>query len=450
MITIFFYSIAGLKQDENIDEALENLVNLNYIVDSDKKIAQHCLACGKNGNYPSEEYFNNIYKNKPVVVYKTIGEILTHYKAMLDFYRRQDSVKRVTKLINETSTSSDFISGLNKFVNDSESESNDEFDFSEYLNPILYGDEPDVPLEEGLLLGVEEIDKTTHGFQRGCVASICGFTGHGKSTLCNSSVYTNIMSGKKVLIISLELAPDLLWKYIETRYMFDAKGLNVCWEEIQQHTLNPNLTACVRQFEGDFRKDIMSSLFIIDENILTKKMLLDFRKLSKLFKAVEKRLGGLDMVVLDHVGQLERLYPDMGNSMLKQLTSATKTFKNEKGEKVGMVWAVQCNREGVRRAARRDGQYDLLAIGDLNEVERSSSYCVFLYTSDSMKITQETKISLLKNRLGVPIPVPFKTTFTPNVVAIGKKFDRIELTNNDFSFTEGDYEDLPLEDLPLD
>ena len=450
MITIFFYSIAGLQPNEEINNALEKLVNLQCMSDSDKKIAQHCLACAENGNYPSMDYFDQIYKNRPVVIYKTLGEILTHYKAMVDFYQRQLAVKKVTTIVNETPDTHSLISGLTSFINESDVSSDDEFDFSEYENPILYGDEPDVPLQEGLLLGVEEIDKTTHGFQRGCVASICGFTGHGKSTLCNSSTYINVSSGKKGLMISLELAPDLLWKYIETRYMFDAKGLNVCWEEVQQHTLNPNLTACVKQFESDFRKDIMSNLFIIDENILTKKMLLDFRKLSKLFKAVEKRLGGLDFVVLDHVGQLERLYPEMGNSMLKQLTSAAKTYKNEKGEKIAMIWAVQCNREGVRRASRRDGQYDLLAIGDLNEVERSSSYCVFLYTSDSMKITQETKISLLKNRLGVPIPVPFKTTFTPNVVAVGKKFDRAELSNSDFDFTESsDFEDLP-EDLPLD
>lgn len=450
MITIFFYSIAGLETNEDINEALENLIGLDYISDSDKKIVRHCLACAENGNYPSKDYFNTIYKNEPVVVYNTIGEILTHYKAMVDYYLKQHLQRLLTQGINESSTSDELLLKLNKLVNETENQGTDEFDFSEYLNPVLYGDEPDVPLEEGMLLGVEEIDKTTHGFQRGCVASICGFTGHGKSTLCDSMVYTNVMNGKKVLILSLELSSELVWKYIETRYMFDTKGLNVCLEEIQQHTLNPNLTACVRQFEGDFRNDVMSNLLIIDENILTKKMLLDFRKINKLFKAAEKKLGGLDMVVLDHVGWLERSYPDMGNNMLKQLTSAAKTFKNELGNKIVMVWAVQCNREGVKRASRREGQYDLMAIGDLNEIERASSYCVFLYTSDSMKITQETKISLLKNRLGVPIPVPFKTSFTPNVVAIGKKFDRVELSNNDFDFTEsGDFEDLP-EDLPLE
>jgi hypothetical protein len=130
--------------------------------------------------------------------------------------------------------------------------------------------------------------------------------------------------------------------------------------------------------------------------------------------------------------------------ILKQLTSSAKTYKNDKGEKISMVWAVQCNREGNKRAMRRDGQYDLQAIADLNEVERSSTYCVFLYTSDGMKITQETKVSLLKNRLGVPIPQPFVTSFTPAVVSIGKKVEHMDLDNSDFSFTQmNDFEDLP-------
>lgn len=450
MITIFFYSIAGLPKDDKINESLENLVSLDCISDSDKKIAQHCLDCAENGNYPSEDYFNTIYKNKPVVTYSTIGEILTHYKSMVDFYMRQMFVRNTTAIVNKTNTTAELIEGLNELMSKTENLKDDEFDFSEYLNPVLYGDEEDVPLEEGMVLGVEEIDKTTHGFQRGCVASICGFTGHGKSTLCDSMVYLNVMNGKKVMILSLELPSELAWKYIETRYMFDEKGLNVCLEEVQQHSLNPNLSACVREFEADFRRDVVSNLMIVDESILTKKMLLDFRKMNKMFKAAEKIMGGLDMVVLDHVGWLERSYPDMGNNMLKQLTSAAKTFKNEEGKKIVMVWAVQCNREGVKRASRREGQYDLMAIGDLNEIERASSYCVFLYTSDSMKITQETKISLLKNRLGVPIPVPFKTSFTPNVVAIGKKLERAELDSGDYSFTQNyDYDDLP-EDLPLE
>lgn len=447
MNTIFFYSIAGQKQNDQIDECLESLLRLECISGSDRKIAEHCLTCSKNGNYPAETYFTTLFPTKPATIYTTTAEIVTHFKLMVDFYMRQYTQREITKAINETSTSGDLITRLNKVVADSETLNEEEFEFKEYAAE-LYGDVEDKPLEQGMLFGVEEIDKTTHGFQRGTVASICGFTGHGKSTACNSSVYTNVMNGKKVLIISLELAPELLWKQFETRYMFDAKGLNVSLDQFLYHTLDKETTIVVKGFESDMRGELLPNLLIIDENKINKKMMMDYRKINKLFKSAEHYLGGLDMVVLDHVGQLELLYPETGNIILKQLTSSAKTYKNDKGEKIAMVWAVQCNREGNRRAIRREGQYDLQAIADLNEVERSSTYCIFLYTSDSMKITQETKVSMLKNRLGVPIPVPFVTTFTPSVVAVGKKVDKAALSSTDFSFTQMDGMD-EIEDVPF-
>ena len=441
MIATFFYSIAGLKQSNTIDDLLHNMSTIEYINQKDRNVAEYCLQCAEHGNYPSADYFVNIY-DKPKTVLKTEAEIVLHFKELVDFHARQAVQRNVTTAINETSTSADLLTRLSKIITDTENANDSEFSFDD-CKPELYGD-VDKPLDSGLMTGIEELDKTTNGFQRGTVASICGFTGHGKSTACNSAAYQNIVSGKKVLIVSIELPPDMVWKQFETRYMFE-RELAVDVHNMEHHTLDDSVGKQVISYEPDFKRDVVPNLLVIDESKITKKIMTDYRKINKLFKAAERKLGGLDMVIVDHVGQLELLYPETGNIILKQLTSAAKTFKNENGEKIVMVWAVQCNREGNRRAIRREGQYDLQAIADLNEVERSLSYCVFLYTSDAMKITQETKVSMLKNRLGVPIPVPFKTSFTPSVMMVGKKFDRANINDVDFSFTEmeGEYEDLP-------
>ena len=441
MIAKFFYSIAGLKQSIPVDDMLYNMSSLPFINQKDKNVADYCLKCAEHGNYPSADYFANLY-DKPESLAKTEAEIVLHYKSMVDFYLRQTLMKNATKVINETSTSSDLLNGLSRLVNDTETTTDAEFNFDD-CKPELYGD-VDKPLESGLMTGIDELDQTTNGFQRGTVVSFCAFTGHGKTTLCDSTAYTNIASGKKVMILSIELPPDMVWKQFETRYMFE-RELAVDVHNMEHHTLDLSVGELVVSLEPDFKRDVVPNLLIIDESKITKKVMTDYRKINKLFKAAERKMGGLDMVIVDHVGQLELLYPETGNIILKQLTSAAKTFTNENGEKIVMVWAVQCNREGNRRAIRREGQYDLQAIADLNEVERSSSYCVFLYTSDAMKITQETKVSMLKNRLGVPIPVPFKTSFTPSVMMVGKKFDRADMNDIDYSFTEmnGDFGDLP-------
>ena len=441
MVSKFFYSIAGLKQSNTIDDLLYNMSKLAFINPKDKNIAEYCLQCAEHGNYPSADYFANIYE-QPKTVLKTEAEIVLHYKELVDFFARQQIQRDVTTSINETSSAADLLARLTKLVNEAESATDEEFNLDDCV-PELYGD-VDRPLDNGLMTGIEDLDEVTNGFQRGTVASICGFTGHGKSTACNSTAYYNVANGKKGLILSIELPPDMVWKQFETRYMFE-RDLGVDVHNMEHHTLDESVGKQVISLEPDFKRDVVPNLLVIDESKISKRIMTDYRKINKLFKAAERKLGGLDFVIVDHVGQLELLYPEMGNIILKQLTSAAKTFKTEKGEKIVMIWAVQCNREGNRRAIRREGQYDLQAIADLNEVERSSSYCVFLYTSDAMKITQETKVSMLKNRLGVPIPVPFVTSFTPSVVMVGKKFDRANMNDVDFSFTQmsDDFEDLP-------
>ena len=441
MIAKFFYSIAGTKQSENVDTMLNGISTCKFISQKDRNVAKYCLDCGEHGNYPSEDYFVNIY-DKPKAILKTDAEIFMHYKSMMDFFLRQALTRRVTTGINETSSGQELISVLSKAINEIEAESDDEFNFDD-CKPELYGDAN--PLENGLKMGIKELDDSTNGFQRGTVASICAYTGHGKSTAINSALYNHIMDGRKVLLLSIEIPTDMAWKQFETRYMFSKKNLGVDVQNMTNHTLSESVEKQVKSFEDDFKRDIVPNLLIIDESKITKKIMLDYRKISKMFRAAEKKLGGLDIVVIDHVGQLELQYPDCGNSILRQLTSAAKTYRNEKGEKIMMMWAVQCNREGVKRATRREGQYDLQAIADLNEVERSSSYCVFLYTSDAMKITQETKVSLLKARFGVPIPTPFVTSFTPSVVMVGQEFEKANPSDIDFGFTEMNdgFEDLP-------
>ena len=69
--------------------------------------------------------------------------------------------------------------------------------------------------------------------------------------------------------------------------------------------------------------------------------------------------------------------------------SAGKLYVNSKEKYLVTVGCAQTNREGNKRAEKNKGSYDLQALADLNELERSASYVVFLYTSDDMKLLQE-------------------------------------------------------------
>ena len=89
--------------------------------------------------------------------------------------------------------------------------------------------------------------------------------------------------------------------------------------------------------------------------------------------------------------------------------------------------------QGESRARKRGGVYDIQAISDLNEVERTSTYIIFMYTSDDMKVMQETKVTLAKHRLGTVIPEPIVTTFNPSIITVGASVETVSMTDEDFN-----------------
>ena len=133
---------------------------------------------------------------------------------------------------------------------------------------------------------------------------------------------------------------------------------------------------------------------------LTRKIMLDYKKFSALMRSAENKMGGFDFLAVDHVGQFELMFDGCGNQIIKQLQSFTKTYTNVNGVNPATLFACQTNREGEKRARKRGGLYDIQAVSDLNEVERSSTYLIFLYTSEDMVVVQETKMCMLKHRLG--------------------------------------------------
>ncbi len=119
------------------------------------------------------------------------------------------------------------------------------------------------------------------------------------------------------------------------------------------------------------------------------------------------------------------MFHEKGNRIIKSITSTTKTFVNSKGNKPCTLFAVQTNRDGFKRASKRQGVYDNLAIADLNEVERSCSVICFIYAPDDLKIVQECKVMSTKNRFGPTVPEPVVATFAPAVVTVGTTVETI-------------------------
>ena len=434
MIEVFLYSIAGKKTDQTIDDLVQEFAASEYVPRQEKKILRHTQEVAKNGNYPTSDYYGTFYP-KPEMLYKSRAEIKTYCKAALDFYKKQDLEKKLITAINDSNNSSELLNRLNALADSNQG--SDDFDLED-IRPRLYGDNKDREVVKGVLTGIKELDDVTFGFQPGSVASVCAFTGHGKSTLVESVVFKNALESKKNIFVSLEMSPEIIWAQLEARYMNQVKGLQVSAQDLQFRKIPSDIEEKVLLYEEDFNREIADNIVIIDESYISKQMMLNYKMFSALVRKIASKLGGLDLIVFDHVGQFELMFPDCGNQIIKSIQSFSKTFVDVNGIKPVSIMAVQTNRQGEARARKRGGVYDIQAISDLNEVERTSTYIVFMYTSDDMKIMQETKVTLAKHRLGAVIPEPIVTTFNPSIITVGAAVENVSMSDDDFNDMELD------------
>lgn len=428
MIEVFLHSIAGKKSDDVIDELILEFISCEYTPKHDKKILKHTQEVAKNGNYPSEEYYSTFYP-KPELLYKSRAEIKTYCKKTIDFFYKQYIQSKLLTAINESSDSASLISKLQELTDKSTATS--EFELDD-ITPVLYGDSKNKDLVKGVNTGIKELDDVTFGIQPGTVASVCAFTGHGKSTLTESILFKNSLEGKKSCLVSLEMSPEIIWAQMEARYMNQVKGLQVSAQDIQFRKIPSDLEEKLLKYEEDFKNEFACNIVIIDESKISKAMMLNYKLFSALMRKIAEKLGGLDLVAFDHVGQFELMFPDCGNQIIKSIQSFAKTFIHN-NIKPAVIMAVQTNRQGESRARKRGGIYDIQAISDLNEVERTSTYIIFMYTSDDMKIMQETKVTLAKHRLGSVIPEPIVTTFNPSIITVGASIETVSMTDEDFN-----------------
>lgn len=433
MIDVFCYSIADKKTNQAIDALIDKFLSEDSTPAQERKILEHTKEVAKEGSYPSKEYYDTFYTYQGIK-YNSLSEIAVYCKKAVDFYKLQDYNRRTLSLINESNSSKEFLQGLNKILEEQSVDTEDTFDS---YHPITYHDVIDKPETKGCVSGISEIDALTNGFQDGTIASICAFTAEGKSTEIVSLMFKNALQGKKEVLFSLELAPDLVWMQFQARYLYEVKGLQVSSQDLIMRKLTSEMKQKVDSYDEDYRRDIVSNIMILDESFLSKSTMLNPQLMKSLLKKCEARMGGLDLIAFDHVGQFELMWPDCGNQIIRAIQVVTKTYKTEQEEGIATVFAVQTNREGKKRAARRNGLYDLQAISDLNEVERSSTYCIFMFTSDEMKIVQETKVCMLKHRLGSVLPEPTTTTFNPAVALVGSTVEKMAMSEDDFAQMDG-------------
>jgi KaiC/GvpD/RAD55 family RecA-like ATPase len=367
---VLFHVVAGYQRISYVDSCLQE-VQKRCVSITLKNLVDQILLCSSEGNYPSLSYLHGM--GVPPQEFIPPGS--------------ESELKVLCKEVIEETLNSQLDQELLKVINSEESYKSKQILLKDIINSNVLEresiqftcqvEEFTDTSESDIRLGVSDVDEVTHGFQRGSLVSLCGFTSHGKSTLAISCVYCNLKLGKKVLIFSLEVTPRLVMLQLFSRWLFEEKSLSVTSVELMSGDIQEKIKVRVVECRLEFNAWIKDKLVVLDETSITKFFVKDFAVVSDIYEQAFAQLGGLDLVVYDHFNQLELMFQDLGNVAIKSITSAGKTFRTLPVT----VGCVQVNREGFKRARSRGGVFDLTSIGDLHEIERSSAYVVFMFTN---------------------------------------------------------------------
>lgn len=435
MIEVVFFSVAGQPEIPEITEQFSAWYASENVPKSYKPALQYTLEIAKEGgHYPAKEYYD-LYYSDSGQYYASVTELLHYARQVDDFYARQAVQSQVITAINTSENLDDLRSAISQVV---EGISTKEDQESDLYRPKLYVEQVETSNLEGLKTGLTPLDQITNGFLPTSVATIAAYTGEGKSTTCLSIIYSAAKKSKKCVYLSLEMAPEIVWLYLEARYLYEAHQLQITTTDLLQRKLSKEMVEKVKILEPKFIEDIASNVLVLDSSELSKMAYSSSDFWVSRFKKWDRALGGLDLVCYDHVGQFEKLYPENGNRILKLITDATYRFRDSRNTAHVALWACQANREGWKRACKRNGVYDKAAVADLNEVERSSSYLCFLYTPEDKVIVQETLVTMIKHRYGGLLSEPTPVAFIPSVVTVGSDVEQISY-GDDFSDFGADF-----------
>jgi replicative DNA helicase len=281
----------------------------------------------------------------------------------------------------------------------------------------------------GMKLGIKALDDIVGGLTPGTLNTIAGYTSHFKTTFALNICYRNAyLYNYNTVYFSLETSKEDMLFNLMCRHSKDPKFTkyhSIPHDKMRMGRLTEEEEAYLYDvIEKDLESEVYSEkqqkniprgkVIILDE---TDFMSFSFSEIYNTLEEIDKQLdGNLDAFVVDYV-QLTKFSDTTGktddnrivNSFVTFFRRLTQKFGTRKNRKklIGILLS-QINRESWKRAAKRDGMYDLTCLADANELERGSYRVFTSWTSEDMKTAREAKVQLLKNRGGAtqwnPIP----------------------------------------------
>ena len=318
----------------------------------------------------------------------------------------------------------------------------------------------DKDLSLGFRTGVKEIDDQTGGLHLGSVNTIMGYAGSGKTTWGVNIAYNSIQEGYNILYLSLEVSKEHILYDLLSRHSNEAqfKGKRVKHRDIKQRTLDKDMEKFLWEtVYPDFLK-IKGKIYIVDETDLENYSIYTlenkFREIDKL--AQEETGTGISMVFVDHAQLLKFEKSIQGRDEFATINYYISFFRQQAvnfiREKRPACFVVlsQTNRDGWKYAARHNGNYQLNALAEANELERASNIVLSIYTDESSFASNQAFVKICKSRDTGAMEEAISTDIEPATYLIGDFLNSVPQEFSTVSMADlfkSDYEDEALNNL---
>lgn len=291
--------------------------------------------------------------------------------------------------------------------------------------------------KDGIKIGIHDVEQITGDLTKGTINIFAAFVGGYKSMVALNIAYHNTYThGFNGVVLSLEVSKEDMWWNLLSLHSGHSKFGK---KPVEHNAIRYNkMTAEEREFifdvvEPDLKEATAGKLFLIDEADFSDELgcVGGFTQpnVQKIMEDLNQE-ALLDFLVVDHIN-LTRYYPpegmerkseqDITNNWISFFRQQCKGFRvymedgESKKQELCTILLMQTNREGFKKASRNDcGVYDITALNEASEAEKSAYRIFFLYNSPALKEENCAKITCAKNRSGAVIAEPVIFTVVPN------------------------------------
>lgn len=277
---------------------------------------------------------------------------------------------------------------------------------------------------------IPDLDTKIGGMTPGTTTILAAHTSQFKSMAGLNIAYNNAMDGRNVIFVSLEvLESDLLWNVLSGHVyrMRDPKFPKIPHNDLRFLKLDDSQKEFVFTKVTNNLKDTMKGrLYLVDEDHVPTYSEQGFSAMFRQYNELSLNDTGkpIDLVVIDYLGLLGLSGPK-SKSLGEVIDGWSDYFLRQSHNFAGsdlpcsFLLLTQTNREGYKRARKNEGVYDLAALQDSNRQEKDASKVLTIYADENLKLLNQAKICVLKNRTGATIYDPIVVEVVPESYIFG-------------------------------